>query len=233
MNNKKTYAFNGFSRETLDFLKKLGENNNKPWFEARKGDYQKYLLEPFKRLVADLSEFILTIDTYFEVRPAVNKTISRIYRDTRFSKDKALFRNTMWLTFKRPGKNWQDSPVYFFELSPRRYRYGMGFYGASPRTMKNLRAVIDSRLKEFKKILSIFAGQKKFVLEGEEYKRVFDKTKPKEIQNWYQRKNLYLVCNRKIDDRLMSKELVNDLVSGFGLLADFYHFFRYVQSYEF
>ncbi|GBE17693.1 hypothetical protein BMS3Abin16_00281 [archaeon BMS3Abin16] len=222
---QKEMGFSGFSPETLDFLSDLNANNNKAWFEAHKPDYQKYLLEPLKNLVTDLGSFMLTIDPYFETRPAVNKTISRIYRDTRFSKDKSLFKSTMWITFKRPGKDWRDAPAYFFEISLDSYRYGMGLYAASPDTMYRFREMIDKRPKEFLEAISFYSKQEIFVVEGEKYKKIlFDENMPEEIQDWYQRRNLYTACNRKIDKRLFNRELVDDLIFGFGLLAPFYHF---------
>jgi hypothetical protein len=53
-------------------------------------------------LVGALGEFMLSIDPWFEVTPAVDRTISRIYCDTRFAKDKSPYKTTMWITFKRP-----------------------------------------------------------------------------------------------------------------------------------
>ena len=85
--------FNGFSEKTLDFLRNLKVNNNKTWFEANKQDYEIYLLQPMRNLVFDIGEFMLSIDPYFEIRPAINKTISKIYRDIRFSRNKSLFRS--------------------------------------------------------------------------------------------------------------------------------------------
>ncbi|MBI5748337.1 MAG: DUF2461 domain-containing protein, partial [Nitrospinae bacterium] len=216
--------FNGFSQKTLDFLRNLKANNNKTWFEANKKNYQKYLLEPLQNLVVYLGEFMLTIDPHFEIRPAVNKTISRIYRDTRFSKDKSPFRDTMWITFKRPNNDWKDAPAYFFEISPDSYRYGMGFYSASKETMDRLREMIVRKSKEFFKVVSLYSKQKVFVVEGEKYKRILNNNIPEEFQDWYQKKNLYLVCNRVIDDTLFSRKLLDDLESGFGLIAPFYHY---------
>lgn len=224
MVKKKHGRFNGFSPGALNFLRNLDANNNKIWFEAHKQEYQKYLLEPLRNLVADMGEFMLAIDPWFEVRPAVNKTISRIYRDTRFSRDKSPYKNTMWITFKRPGKNWRDAPTYFFEISPDSYRYGMGFYSASKDTMDKFRRKIDKEPKEFLEAISFYSQQQDFVLEGEEYKKILDETKPGEVQNWYQRRNLYLVCNRKIDNRIFSREFIDDLVLGFDILAPFYHY---------
>jgi uncharacterized protein (TIGR02453 family) len=220
-------CFDGFSRNTLRFLKGLEANNNKTWFEAHRNDYEEYVLEPLRNLVIDLEEFMLEIDPFFEIAPVVNKTISRIYRDTRFSKDKSPFRSTVWITFKNRSKDWTTLVSgYFFELSPNSYRYGMGFYNAAPAIMSKFREMIDTEPKEFLQAISFFSKQKIFVIEGDKYKKIFDKNKPKEIQDWYQRRNLYLVCNRKIDDILFSSKLVDDLASGFNLVAPFYHYLQ-------
>ena len=223
-------AFDGFSQKSLDFLRELEANNNKPWFEEHKHVYRDFLLQPMQRLVADLSDFMLTIDPYFETAPAVGKTISRIYRDTRFSKDKSPFRSSIWFTFKRPSAEWQDAPAYFFELSPRSYRFGMGFYSASKTTMDTFREMIDTRPDEFRRAISFYPKQRYFTVEGDRYKKVLDPEKPADILEWYQRKNLYLVCNRAIDHRLFSPELVRDLTEGFGLLADFYRFLLSIKE---
>ncbi len=175
----------------------------------------------------DLGDFMLDIDPRFEITPAVNKTISRIYRDTRFSKDKSPFRSTVWITFKNRSKDWTTRVCgYFFELSVNSYRYGLGFYNAAPAIMSRFREMIDDDPKGFMKAISFFDKQKTFVLEGEKYKRMIDKSKSEKIQSWYQRKNMYLVCNRKIDDTLFSKKLVDDLMYGFGLIAPLYHYFQ-------
>ena len=102
----------------------------------------------------------------------------------------------------------------------------MGFYDAAPAIMSKFREMIDAEPKEFLQAISFFAKQKTFVIEGDKYKKIFDKNKPKEIQDWYQRRNLYLVCNRKIDDILFSSRLVDDLASDFNLVAPFYHYLQ-------
>ncbi len=230
MSEKEGRKFKGFSPKTLKFLRGLKANNNKAWFQAHRTDYEEYVLQPLRDLVTDLGDFMLDIDPYFEITPSVNKTISRIYRDTRFSKDKSPFRSTAWFTFKNQKKDWTTHVCgYFFELSVNSYRYGMGFYNAAPTIMSRFREMIDENPKEFLRAISFFAKQKTFVLEGEKYKRIIDKTKSEKIQNWYQRKNMYLVCNRKIDDTLFSSKLVDVLIYGFGLITPFYHYLQKIQ----
>ena len=230
MSHKKQGRFAGFYPETLSFLKNIAANNDKGWFEAHRQEYQDFLMQPLRNLVMDLGDFMLSIDPYLEVTPAVNKAISRIYRDTRFSRDKSLFRSNMWITFKRPGKDWKDAPGFFFEIFANWYRYGMGFYSASPSTMSRFREKIEENPDEFIKVISFYSKQKIFVLEGEKYKKIFNRSLSQEIQNWYQRKNFYLVCNRTINNRLFSRDLVDDLKSGFRLLAPFYHYLWNIKS---
>jgi uncharacterized protein (TIGR02453 family) len=222
--------FKGFSNDTIDFLRNLKQNNNKIWFEKNKDSYKKFLLAPMENLVMDMNDYILSIDPSIEVTPSAGKTISRIYRDTRFSKDKSPYKDTMWITFKRPSKDWSSNPAFFFEISPDSYRYGMGLFSATPHTMEVFRESIDSSLEKFKKAIAFYHKQHVFVIEGDKYKRILDKNKPEDILDWYQRKNLYLVCNKHIDDTLFSNQLVDELKSNFSLVSDFYHYLYKIKK---
>ena len=222
--------FDGFSPQTIDFLRNLSRNNNKPWFEAHRQEYETVLLNPFKNLVADLSEFMLAVDPNFEVRPAVNKTISRIYRDTRFSRDKSPFRSNMWLVFKRPIKDWQDAPGYFFELFADWYRYGMGFYAASRQTMDRFREVVDEDPDGFLEMVFPIFEENRFELRGETYKRPIGGTRPEAVQTWVQRKSFYLVHDSPIDEGLFSSVLVGTLIQDFAHLAPLYEYIWRIRS---
>ncbi len=216
--------FEGFSPKTIEFLINLGLNNNKAWYQEHKKEYNEYLLIPFQSLVISLKDFMLGIDRDFETAPLVDKTISRIYRDVRFSKDKSPYRSNMWLSFKKQVPDWKDSPVFFFELMPESYRYGMGFYQAESGTMANFRSHIDKHPDVFLKAISFFRSENPFELMGEDYKKILDKTKTPEIQKWYQKKNFYIVSIRKFDETLFSGELVKVLIKGFSLLIPLYQY---------
>jgi uncharacterized protein (TIGR02453 family) len=110
-------SFSGFSPESLEFFENLAAHNNKPWFEEHRDDFEQYLMEPLKSLVSDLSGAMLAIDPELVTIPAVDKTISRIYRDTRFSRNKSPYKTCLWITFKRRGPDWKTAPCFFFEIS--------------------------------------------------------------------------------------------------------------------
>lgn len=215
----------GFTPATMAFLQELEANNTKAWFEAHKGDYQDHLLAPFARLVQHLTPMMLAIDPLFETRPAVDKTLSRIHRDIRFSRDKSPYRACMWLAFKRPGQRWQERPGFFFELTPRTYRFGMGFYAASKPTMDILRANIEENPRAFAREVRFLADQNTFTIEGDVYKRVLNPTLPEDLRQWHNRKNVFLACNRTCDSHLFSSALAVDLAAGFTQVAPLYHFF--------
>lgn len=167
--------FTGFTEKTIKFLFEIGYNNSREWYEEHKPDYKKDVLRPFQDLVADLGEKMKNIDPEFELRPAVDKTISRIYRDTRFSKDKTPYRNNVWISFKKAVPDWKETPVYFFEIFPEYYHFGMGFFNYPSNLKEKLRESILENPATFKKAVS-FYGKKstaaQFEIAGETFKRV-------------------------------------------------------------
>ncbi|ATW28236.1 DUF2461 domain-containing protein [Candidatus Formimonas warabiya] len=215
--------FQGFSEGTIQFLQGLKENNNKAWFEANKPTYQNFVQEPLRELVDELGPFMLSIDALFEISP--KKAISRINRDIRFSHDKSPYRSNMWISFKRQYLDWKAEPTYFFEIFPDFYRYGMGFYCTPRETMDKLREMIDEKKKDFQQIHHLYQSQNIFRIEGEKYKRILNANLTAELNEWYQRKEVYFVCNRNIDELLFEKELVPVLRDGFKILEPFYHYF--------
>ncbi len=218
------YQFKGFTPEALQFLFEIKFHNSKSWYEGHKPDYRRLLLTPFQNLVGDLSGFMLTIDPQFITTPAIDKTISRIYRDTRFSKDKSLYRDSMWLTFKRVTSDWKEAPAYFFELTPEAYRYGMGFYTAPKSFMDQFRERIRTKPERFLETVSFLNHQNPFIIEGERYKKNHGGDLPEELRDWFQYKNFYLTSNHQIDQILLSDQLVGELMVGFGTLAPLYNY---------
>ncbi|KAF0215950.1 MAG: hypothetical protein FD174_3960 [Geobacteraceae bacterium] len=228
MADRKRGTFTGFTPESLGFFRNLAANNTKLWFETHRREYEEHLLEPLKALVTELAGFMLAIDQDLVTAPG--RAVSRIHRDTRFSRDKSPYKTTMWITFKRQITDWRDAPCWFFELTADSYRFGMGFYSASKETMDRLREAIERKPAQFHQAVAFLGEQEMFVLEGEMYRRPLRPDLPDDLQEWHRRKNLYLVCNRQPDKALFTRGLVDDLRSGFGMLAPFYDYLWKVKN---
>lgn len=221
-------TFNGFSQHSLTFLQQVRQENSKEWFDEHREVYDTTLVAPFRALVEALSLTMLPIDDQFETRPAVGKTLSRIHRDTRFSHDKSRYRSQMWLTFKRPRKDWTDAPVYFFEIGPDFWRYGLGYYCATRDTMELFRQTLRDSPRAF---LAVAACLKPtFTLEGESYKRPLIKDQPAELAEWYNRKSFAAMTTRQDMEALFSADLVTTLAQGFSQLEPLYRYLMGIES---
>jgi uncharacterized protein (TIGR02453 family) len=215
--------FEGFSPESLDFFENLAAHNNKAWFEDHRDDFEQYLMEPLKNLVSDLAGTMLAIDAELVVIPKVDKTISRIYRDTRFSRNKSPYKTCLWITFKRHSPDWKSAPCFFFEISADGYRYGMGFYSATRETMDSLRRFIETKPAEFRNTVAFLGTQETFTLEGDRYKRPLNPALPDDLQLWHSRKNIYVICQRPVNGRLFTRGICcDDLREGFSVLKPLY-----------
>lgn len=219
--------FTGFTQAGLNFLQDAWINNSKLWFEENRSIYDNDLVKPFRLLVEQLTPDMLKIDEWFETRPAIGKTISRIHRDTRFSNDKSLYRSRLWLTFKRPNRDWKEAPAYFFEISPNCYQYGLGYYCPSKQTMDIFREEI---LNDTQKFLDMTRCVKKpFELVGESYKRPLIKEQEEKIATWYNRKNLAVMATSTHIDDVLNDNLPQKLSRGFKMLVPLYDFLMRVE----
>ncbi len=71
-----------FSSETIRFLTENRRQNSRAWFEEHREEYELYVMEPLKELTAALGPYMRQIDEELTVEPRVDRTISRIRRDT-------------------------------------------------------------------------------------------------------------------------------------------------------
>ncbi len=100
-------TFTGFDPDAIDFLAELASNNDREWFNPRKGEYERLLKSPMEALVAALAERLEARDIPLRADP--KRSIFRIYRDTRFAKDKSPYKTNLGASFPwlRLGPNGQ------------------------------------------------------------------------------------------------------------------------------
>ena len=130
-------AFTGFQPEAIQFLVDLAENNDRSWFQPRKGEYERLLKEPLEQLIAALAERFEARGIPLRADPA--KSPFRIYRDVRFSKDKSPYKTNLGASFPWVGEGPSDgvgrshdgnvhSSGGYFHLSPGEIYVGGGIW---------------------------------------------------------------------------------------------------------
>jgi uncharacterized protein (TIGR02453 family) len=96
-------TFTGFTPEAIQFLVDLAANNDRSWFQPRKGEYERLLKEPLERLIAALAERLEARGVPLLADPA--RSPFRIYRDVRFSKDKSPYKTHLGASFPWVGES--------------------------------------------------------------------------------------------------------------------------------
>ena len=165
--------FQGFPKETCTFLAGLAGNNDKAWFDAHRAEYQAHLVEPARSFIVAMGKRLPEISPAVNADPAVNRTLRRINRDIRFSRDKSPYKTHLDLWFwEGAGHNFGGSG-FFFRMFSHRLLLGVGIHGFSKEQLAAYRrAVVDPR--KGKELAAIAAGLKKagFDLGGSHYKKV-------------------------------------------------------------
>jgi len=85
--------FTGFEPDAIQFLKDLAAHNDRTWFQPRKQEFERLLKEPMESLVAALGDRFRAMGIPLEADP--RRAVFRIYRDTRFSKDKSPYKTNI------------------------------------------------------------------------------------------------------------------------------------------
>jgi uncharacterized protein (TIGR02453 family) len=159
-----------FTPKTLTFLRALKRNNDKEWFREHKPQYDADVKAP---MIALIEQLALDFPAFAPELVASPKGIFRIYRDTRFSHDKAPLKTNIAATFTWRGLAKFDGAGLYIEVSPTRVCVGGGMYAPASPQMAAIRAHIASSHKQFRAIVES-PGFKKAVgsLEGEKLQRV-------------------------------------------------------------
>ena len=96
-------TFRGFSPAAIQFLADLALNNDRAWFQPRKGEYERLLKEPMEAMVAALAERLAARGVPMRADP--KRSPFRIYRDTRFSRDKSPYKTGIGASFPWLGES--------------------------------------------------------------------------------------------------------------------------------
>lgn len=95
--------FKGITRDTL-FLMQLNRfNDSKAFYEENKEKIKADMTVPMRQIAAAFGDMMLKIDPFMNTVPT--KMVSRVRRDTRYTHDKHLYRENMWIMFMRPKKS--------------------------------------------------------------------------------------------------------------------------------
>jgi uncharacterized protein (TIGR02453 family) len=217
--------FEGFPKEGLTFLKQLKKNNTREWFAQHKSEFENFVKLPMQCFISELKTPMSKLAPEMEINP--KKNIFRIYRDTRFSKDKTPYKTHVAAVFHLKG-HWEDSAGYYVHVEPGQIYVGGGIYMPDADQLKKIRAAIANRPKEFLA-----------VVESAKFKKVFGKIEGEKLQRaplgyapdhpmieWLKHKQLY--TGVEWDEKECLTSMFVEKVM--GVYKELYPFIRFLNS---
>jgi uncharacterized protein (TIGR02453 family) len=132
-----------FGPELFSFLRELKEHNDREWFNANKDRYENDLLEPALAFVEDFGLRLPAISPHL-VADARRQggSLFRIYRDTRFSKDKSPYKTQAGIYFRHEQSKEAHAPGLYLHLEPRNVFAGGGIWHGDTKTVNAIRRAI-------------------------------------------------------------------------------------------
>ena len=111
--------FKGFSKKTLPFLESIRKNNNKEWFESHRDEYEKYILQPSRAFVEEFGEHLMALEPTINFSPKINKSLFRIYRDTRrMGAIKVPLKHRIGVIFWQGSGSRMQTSSFYLHFSP-------------------------------------------------------------------------------------------------------------------
>lgn len=213
--------FQGYSEKTLDFMWGIRLNNDRAWFTAHKEEYQAHLYQPTVELGREVHQ------RFTEKFPklGLNLHVCRIYRDARRLHGQGPYKDHLWLTIRPENDVWSRQPVFWFEIAPEGWSYGVGFWNASAQTMAAMRRDIDGDPGRLEKLARRLKRDGRFQVQGQDYARPKGDPSPL-LTPWYNKKDISVGCSRPFDDLLCSPALVDELADAFAFLVPVYQYFQ-------
>ena len=216
--------FQGFGEGMIPFFLDLRFHNDKSFMDANRERYYREVRQPFYDFIGAMGPGMQSIAEDMEIRPA--KCLSRINRDTRFSRDKSPYRDHLWVAFRQAGMPNDGTPFYWFEVSPEHVNWGVGIWGETRAIMDAMRRKMAARPDDFLRILPMLK-ERNFALAGQEWKKMkVPDGLPEALGPWYLKKEVYAERLGASLSWIQSPDIVNRVMEDYTALAPLYWIFR-------
>lgn len=173
-----------FTLDTFKFLDELTLNNERGWFEKNKPRYEALVREPALDFIRSMAKPLARFAPHFVASDKKSGgSLMRVYRDTRFSKDKTPYKTNVGIQFRHAGGKDVHAPGFYIHISPKESFVGLGMWKPEPAILKGVREKIAAEHQRWMKLCKQpkLARADLAMGDGDKLKRVpkgFDKEHP-------------------------------------------------------
>jgi len=157
-----------FTQATFKFLEALAVNNERPWFDAHKQEYEDLVRTPALDFISRMSDEMPAISRHFLAQPKkVGGSLMRVYRDTRFSRDKTPYKTNIGIQFRHELGKDVHAPGYYLHIAPEECFLAVGLWRPEPGALFKIREAIAQNDKEWLAARDDSNFRSRFTLEGD------------------------------------------------------------------
>jgi uncharacterized protein (TIGR02453 family) len=157
-----------FEPSFFKFLRDLKRNNNRPWFQANKERYEKEVRNPLLDFIGEIGPHLRKISKNIVAdNSPTGGSMFRIYRDTRFGKDKTPYKTAASAQFRHTQGKDVHAPGFYVHLEPDEVYTGSGIWHPEAPVLAQIRDSIASHPAKWKAVLNDKTFKKNFTLDGE------------------------------------------------------------------
>ncbi len=129
-----------FGKETVAFLVELKNNNNRDWFNENKTRYEELVLDVALRFIQSMQDPMAEIAPHFTAIPKrMGGSLMRVYRDTRFSKNKTPYKTNIGIQFRHEQAKDVHAPGYYVHIDPDQVFLGAGMWRPASGPLNGIR----------------------------------------------------------------------------------------------
>ena len=218
--------YNGITADTFMLLAENRFRDSRDFYEAHKEEIKQGAIVPMRQIAGIIGGELLSLDPLMETVPT--KMVSRIRRDTRYTHDKHLYRENVWVMFMRPKKQWQQYPCMWLEVFPGSYTYGIGLFGETPALMECFRTYIAQKPDEFRAAVGSALSVGAQVV-GEQYKKEKPGA-PEGLETFFKMKRLFITKHSTDISVLEDSRIIDELRESFAAFSPMYRFLLEVSD---
>jgi uncharacterized protein (TIGR02453 family) len=164
--------FRRFEPTLFEFLEELADNNNRPWFQENKWRYEREVLEPCLAFIRAFQPRLGKISRFFVASDRrTGGSLIRIYRDTRFSKDRTPYKTNVGIRFYHELSRDMHSPGFYVHIAPDECFLAVGLWRPPPESVAEIRQAILARPDRWRRARDDKKFRRHFDLEGSSVKR--------------------------------------------------------------
>ncbi len=161
-----------FSPALFQFLRDLEANNQRDWFQANKSRYEDHAKEPALQFISDFGPQLETISRHFAADPRpVGGSLFRIYRDTRFARDKSPYKTHLGIQFRHRQARDAHAPGFYLHLEPGQVMAAAGIWHPDSAAQKRIREAMVEEPDRWRQSVGDPRFAARFELGGDSLKR--------------------------------------------------------------